>query len=140
LQSFTFVSLKLNTKINWDALGIGASLICAIHCALLPLMFTSLPVFGFNIIENQYFEILMVVIAFAVGIYSLYHGFKKHHHNLLPLIVFTAGFVFLILKLFFVEYESWLLVPAVCGIILAHIINYKACQLHNHAHKEDCDH
>ena len=42
----------MNLKINWDALGITASLACAIHCALLPLFFTSLPILGINIIEN----------------------------------------------------------------------------------------
>src|SRR3954470_20562384 len=79
--------LNNNFKINWDALGITASLACAIHCALLPLIFTSLPVFGFNIIENKVFEIIMVLVAFAVGIYSLFHGWKKHHHSLLPIMV-----------------------------------------------------
>jgi hypothetical protein len=36
-----FISLpaRMKGKINWDALGIGASLACAIHCALLPLFF-----------------------------------------------------------------------------------------------------
>jgi hypothetical protein len=132
--------LKTNFKINLDTLGIAASLACAIHCALLPLIFTSLPVFGFDIIENYSFEILMVVMAFAIGIYALYHGYKKHHHSLIPIIVFTAGFIFLVMKLFFVEYENWLLVPAVSGIILAHMINYRLCRVHNHAHKEDCNH
>jgi hypothetical protein len=127
-------------KINWDALGITASLACAIHCALLPLLFTSLPIFGVNVIENTYFEIIMVAVAFFVGTYSLYHGFKKHHHSLLPLAVFSVGFVFLILKLFFVRYENWLLVPGVSGIVFAHMINYKSCRVHNHAHKEDCNH
>ncbi len=132
--------LNKNYKINWDTFGIAASLACAIHCALLPLVITSLPIFGINIIENKAFEIFMVVLAFAVGIYSLYHGWKKHHHNLLPMLVFFAGFVFLVLKLFFTEYENWLLVPAVTGIISAHIINFRACKIHNHAHADDCKH
>jgi hypothetical protein len=130
----------MNKKINLDTLGIASSLACAIHCALLPLFFTSLPIFGINIIENTYFEIVMVCAAFCIGTYSLYHGFKRHHHSLLPLIVFSSGFVFLVLKLFFAEYEKWLLIPAVAGIVFAHLINYKFCQLHNRAHKEDCDH
>lgn len=140
-KSFIFTSLKMiNKKINWDALGITASLACAIHCALLPLFFTSLPIFGINVINNTAFEIMMVTLAFFVGTYSLYHGYKKHHHSVLPMVVFSLGFVFLVLKLFFVEYEHWLLIPAVSGIVLAHMINYRSCQVHNHAHKEDCDH
>ena len=72
----------MNLKVNWDALGITTSLACAIHCALLPLFLTSLPIFGFEIIENPVVEIVMVTLAFCVGIYSLYHGYKKHHHSL----------------------------------------------------------
>ncbi len=131
---------NMNFKINWDTLGIATSLACAIHCALLPLIFTSLPVFGINVIENFAFEISMVVLAFAIGIYSLYHGYKKHHHNLLPIAIFTTGFMSLILKLFFAEYENWLLLPAVIGIIAAHLINFRLCRIHNHAHAKDCAH
>ncbi len=130
----------MNSKINWDALGITTSLACAIHCALLPLFFSSLPIFGVNIIENHFFEIVMVALAFIIGIYSLYHGWKKHHHSIVPMLVFSAGFIFLVLKLFFVEYEHWLLIPAVTGLIVAHIINYRSCKVHNHAHADDCNH
>ena len=130
----------MNFKLNWDALGITTSLACGIHCALLPLLLTSLPIFGFEIIENPVVEIIMVTIAFCIGIYSLYHGYKKHHHSFTPMIVFSIGFVFLVMKLFFVEYETWFLVPAVLGIVIGHIINYKACRLHNHAHATDCAH
>jgi len=127
-------------KINWDALGIGASLACAIHCALLPLFFTSLPLFGFNIIHHLGFEIGMIGLSLAIGMYSLWHGFRKHHHSLLPIGLFVAGFIFLVLKQFFLEYHNWLLVPAVLLIVTAHINNYRSCQVHNHAHADDCDH
>jgi hypothetical protein len=130
----------MNSKINWDALGIGTSLACAVHCALLPLFLTTLPIFGINIIENLSFEIFMVALAFAIGFYSLYHGYKKHHHSLLPISIFTAGFIFLVLKLFLIEFETWLLIPAVIGIVTGHIINYRSCRVHNHAHAEDCAH
>ncbi|MDX2047179.1 MAG: MerC domain-containing protein, partial [Chitinophagaceae bacterium] len=54
-------------KINYDALGIAASVACAIHCAVLPLVLTSLPVLGTNIIDNPGFEYLMIIIALAIG-------------------------------------------------------------------------
>lgn len=127
-------------KINWDALGIGASLACAIHCALLPLFLSSLPLFGINIIDNTLFEGIMIGVAFCIGSYSLYHGYKKHHHSLVPLSLFLAGFVFLVTKEFFVHYHGWLLIPAVILIIAAHLLNYRSCRVHNHAHADDCDH
>lgn len=130
----------MRLKINWDVLGISSSVACAIHCALLPLFFTSLPVFGINIINNNAFEVGMVILAFAIGILSLYHGYKKHHHSFWPMIVFSIGFVFLVLKLFFAAYENWLLLPAITGIVSGHIINYRFCGIHHHAHENDCKH
>ncbi len=128
-------------KINWDALGIVTSLACAIHCAILPLFLTSLPIFGMEIIENRWFEFTMIGLAFVVGIYSLWHGFKKHHHSFVPMTVFTAGFFFLVLRMFVPHsYEIPLLVVAVIGIVLAHLMNYKSCRVHNHAHADDCEH
>lgn len=130
----------MSSKINWDALGVGTSMACAIHCALLPLFYTSLPLFGIDIIENIFFEIAMILLALVIGTYSLYHGYRKHHHSLLPLGLFMAGFTLLVLKQFFIKFETWLLIPAVVLIVTAHIINYKSCRVHNHAHADDCDH
>jgi hypothetical protein len=130
----------MRLKINWDTLGIGTSLACAIHCALLPLFLSSLPLFGMNIIHNTVFEIGMIGLALAIGTISLWHGFRRHHHSLFPVVIFFCGFVFLVLKQFFIRYETWLLIPAVALIISAHLINYKFCRIHNHAHRDDCDH
>lgn len=116
----------MNIKLNWDGLGIATSVLCAIHCGLLPLLLPVLPLFGINIIHNATFEWGMIAIAFLVGIYSLYHGFKKHHHSFQPLIIFSIGFVFLIAKQFS-AYEFVLLAIAVLFIITAHVNNYRLC-------------
>ena len=130
----------MKIRINWDALGIGASLACAIHCAFLPLFLSSLPLFGINIIHNMAFEIGMILLALAIGSYALLHGYKKHHHSFLPFSLFIAGFLLLVLKQFFIHVETWLLIPAVLLIVTAHLINYKSCRVHNHAHADDCNH
>lgn len=130
----------MKSGINWDALGIGASLACAIHCALLPLVVSSLPLFGINIIHNMAFEVGMIGLALAIGTYALYHGYRWHHHSFYPVLLFYTGFAFLVLKQFFIHYQTWLLIPAVTLIVTAHLINYRSCRVHNHAHKEDCDH
>jgi hypothetical protein len=127
-------------KINWDAIGITASLACAVHCALLPLFLTSLPLFGVNIIHNLFFEAGMIFLAFCIGSYSLYHGYKRHHHRFVPLVIFAAGIALLVLKQFFIHYEAWLLIPAVLLIVLAHLLNYRSCRVHDHGHSDDCNH
>ena len=127
-------------RINYDALGITTSLACAIHCAILPLLLTSLPVFGVNIIHNYVFEYGMIGLAFAVGMYALYHGYKKHHHKALPVFFFSAGISFLLLKELFHDYRILLLIPAVILIVAAHYINYRLCRKANHCHAGDCNH
>jgi uncharacterized membrane protein YoaK (UPF0700 family) len=127
-------------KINWDAFGIAASVACAIHCAVLPLILSSLPLFGINIIENQGFEFLMIALAFVVGVYSLYHGRKKHHHSYYPMVLFAAGISLLFIKSMLHSHSLMLLLPAVSLVVIAHYLNYKLCGVHNHAHADDCNH
>ncbi len=108
-------------------MGIATSIACAIHCAILPVLVTTLPVFGINIIHNSYFEWGMIILAFIVGSYSLYHGFVKHHHSFYPIILFSTGFAFLVLKQFFILYEILFLIIAVLLIVAAHYYNYRLC-------------
>lgn len=101
------------------------SVACAIHCALLPIFLTSLPLLGVNIIHNQVFEIVMTTIALAVGAQALYHGFKKHHRSILPLALFATGMVCLFAKQIWHTAELLFLLPAVLLIVSAHFINYR---------------
>jgi len=125
---------------NWDAIGISASLACAIHCALLPLFFSSLPLLGINILHNYQFEFGMILVSFAIGAYSLYHGYKKHHHSFKPIILFSVGIAIMFSRMVFREIELYLLFPAAILIIYAHVNNHMRCRVHNHAHADDCDH
>ena len=118
----------MTLKINWDYFGIGTSLLCAIHCALLPVILTSLPLFGINIIHNSFFEWGMITIAFLVGCYALVHGYIKHHRSKLPFMIFASGFIFLILKQFSGQAEYFFLFLAVGLIISAHYINFRYCR------------
>jgi tetrahydromethanopterin S-methyltransferase subunit C len=130
----------MKLQVNWDALGVATSVICAIHCAALPLVLTSLPLFGINIIHNNFFEAGMITLAFAIGSFALYHGYKRHHHRVLPLLIFSVGFIFLVLKEIFISSETLLLIPAVVFILTAHFFNYRFCRKANHCHSTDCYH
>ena len=127
-------------KINYDALGIAASIACAIHCAVLPLVMTSLPIFGINIVKNTGFEFGMIILAAAIGVYSLRHGFQKHHHKKTPVMLFSIGIILLLMKQAMEEYKLILLIPAIILIITSHTLNYLNCRKANHCHTEDCNH
>ena len=127
-------------KINYDALGIAASIACAIHCAVLPLLMTSLPIFGINIIKNTAFEYGMIFLAAGIGVYALRHGFQKHHHKKTPVLLFTIGIILLLLKQSIEKNILVFLIPAVILIVTAHILNYLHCRKANHCHTDDCNH
>lgn len=115
----------MNTRINWDFFGIVTSIACAVHCAILPLIISSLPIFGINIVNNSLFEWLMIGIAFVIGSVAVLHGYSSHHKSLTPFYLFIAGFSFLVFKQFFHDQEFIFLTPAVCFILYAHFLNYR---------------
>lgn len=137
-----YICRLMNFKINWEALGIGASLACAIHCAIMPLALSSLPLFGINLIHNIYIELLLLGVAFAIGIFSLWHGFKKHHHHLETIGIFSVGICLFVLHQFIKFPYSALvfIVPGVAAIITAHVLNHRFCTQANHCHADDCAH
>jgi hypothetical protein len=117
----------MKRKINWDAFGVATSVVCAVHCAILPVVLTSLPLFGINIIRNEAFEIFMIALALCAGIFALQHG-RKHHGQLLPALIFSAGIFFLFAKEIWSEKEIFFLIPAVTLILTAHFINHYLCR------------
>lgn len=120
----------MTRKVNWDALGITTSILCAIHCAVLPLAVATLPVLGVNIIHNAFFEYVMIGLAFAIGTRALWHGFSHHHRRLTPWFLFLGGIILLIAKQVWHSYEFRILPFAVLLIVTAHILNFlwtKSC-------------
>ena len=132
----------MNFRINWEALGVGASVACAIHCAVLPLFMTSLPLFGINIIHNVLVEVLLLGAAFVIGFTTLWHGFKRHHHKIVTLLLFTAGMLLFTVNQFVqFSFSTFLLiVPAVSLVIAAHFFNHRYCKQAKHCHTSDCNH
>jgi len=129
-------------KINLDGLGIATSLACAIHCAVLPLFFSSLPLLGINILENHVFELGMIGLAFIIGTSALWHGFRRHHKLIWPLLLFATGIGLLATKELSHQSHAWYWVlPAVICIVSAHILNYFLCRRAKSCHVEaGCNH
>src|ERR1700739_2268534 len=118
----------MKAKVNWDAMGIVTSLACAVHCAILPLLVSAFPLFGINILHNAFFEWGMIGLAFIIGVLTLLHGYRKHHQSLTPVLIFSTGFLFLLLKQFLPSMEYWFLAFAVMGIVSAHLYNFRLCR------------
>ena len=62
-----------------DRFGATGSLICAIHCALLPLLLAAIPTLGLSAWLGDGFELAFIAFATSVGIFSLVYGYRRHH-------------------------------------------------------------
>ena len=117
-------------KINYDRWGIITSIACAIHCAVLPILFSTLPFLGINIVESPVIEYSMIGVSLLLGIVAMRHGYKCHHKRILPVILYAAGFSFLILNQIFKEQFVLLFIPlAIILIIGAHGLNMYCCRI-----------
>ena len=61
-----------------DRLGAAGSLVCAVHCALLPIAIAALPALGIASWLNEGFEQGFVVFATLLGIFSVLWGYRRH--------------------------------------------------------------
>jgi hypothetical protein len=61
-----------------DRLGATGSLLCALHCALLPVVIALLPSIGLAGLLGERIEVAFVLFASAVGLYSLVSGYRRH--------------------------------------------------------------
>lgn len=112
-----------------DKLGILASVACAVHCALLPLVITVLPLVGMEFLANEWVEIFMLCLAVCIGAWSLVGAYSLHK-SLVPLTVLMLGFALIGTGHFGIDDWEPVLIPlGGLTIAAAHYINWKAHRL-----------
>jgi hypothetical protein len=61
-----------------DRFGAAGSLLCAIHCALLPIAIATLPALGIASWLGDGFERGFVLFATLLGLFSVIWGYRRH--------------------------------------------------------------
>ncbi|GAB2512271.1 MerC domain-containing protein [Lysobacter humi (ex Lee et al. 2017)] len=61
-----------------DRVGFAASVLCAIHCALLPLALAAVPVLGLKLGGVIDLDQAFVVFATVLGVTTLSFGYRRH--------------------------------------------------------------
>ena len=108
-----------------DQWGVIASVGCAIHCAALPLIITTLPLLGLGFLGNIWVEIIMIIISILIGTYALSTSYPKHKKGL-PILILVIGFLLIAAgHLVFEEMEAFLVPIGGLTIAAAHLINWK---------------
>lgn len=110
-----------------DRIGMTASTLCAVHCAVVPLLLTFLPLAGLGFLANPVFEMGMIIVALLLGVSSIFLAYFRTHRKLLPLILLLIGFAIIILGHLFIKGWVEAIVVPVGGltIAIAHFVNFK---------------
>lgn len=61
-----------------DRIGATASMLCAVHCALLPFVLALLPLIGLEFLAGHTFERIFVACAAALACASLLAAYRRH--------------------------------------------------------------
>lgn len=113
---------------QWDVLGISVSVLCAVHCVVLPLALTSFTIVGVPLLHNPWLEAAIIVCSLLIGLMAFYKGCFVQHKVKWPVLLFVAGFVLLLVNQWN-EQNAFYLIPAAAVLMIsAHYINYRLCQ------------
>jgi len=126
-----------------DSFGAFAAILCAVHCALLPVALAALPALGVGLFASQSVEFLYVAFATALALTSLVQGYRLHRNHRalwfagLGLLTVWAGVLLPLIHDNVIAHA----VVMTCGgtlIAIAHLINLKLT--HSHVHDGCCSH
>ena len=125
---------KTRMRTILDRIGISASLLCAVHCAAMPLAIAILPLAGAHVLFDGTVEVVMIVLSATIGIVSLGSSYRVHR-RLNPLMIMAAGATILVANFFGHDTHSELVetlhpyIAAAAGILIAtaHRINMRLC-------------
>lgn len=126
-----------------DRLGAYGSLLCAIHCALLPVVIALLPALGLMSMGSDRFEQAFVVFATLLGLFSLIQGYRRHG-VVRVLWLLIPGLSVLWLAVLYPPLHQSLVPHAIAMTLggtlvgLAHVANLRLN--HGHLHDASCTH
>jgi len=108
-----------------DQLGMTASIACAIHCAALPFLITTLPLMGLSFLAESWVELTMICLSLIIGIWSLSTSYPKHK-RFLPIGILIAGFACIATGHYLIHELEAILIP-LGGFTIAgaHFVNWK---------------
>lgn len=120
-----------------DRVGATASMLCAVHCALLPFVLALLPLIGLEFLAGHTFERIFVSCAAVLACASLVTAYRRHRRPH-ALFLMVPGIALLVIGVA-VNLDVHVLVHTTCvvtgGLLVAsaHVVNLVLAHRHHHA-------
>lgn len=126
-----------------DRIGATGSIVCAIHCALLPVVIAVLPSLGIALWLGDGLEQAFVLFATLLGLFSVVWGYRRHG-AIRALGLLLPGLAVLWTGVLYAPLHHALVPHAVAMTLggtlvgLAHVANLRLN--HGHVHDASCAH
>ena len=114
-------------NLNLDMLGMGTSLICAVHCLAIPFLISFAASAGLEFLQHSFFEVTIFGLAAIFIIGSLLPGLIRHHKNSIPLIFGLIGLSFVFANHEWLQHKAYWL--SFTGAVMITYAHYKNLQL-----------
>lgn len=119
-----------------DRLGFAGSLLCAVHCAVLPVLLAMAPALGLKLAGGVDVDQAIVVFTALLGVAMLVIGYRRHR-ALRPVLLLVAGLALLIVGAFSGAHDHSLAHAGVMtagGLLVAaaHLLNLRLSHLARH--------
>ncbi|MEM9857473.1 MAG: MerC domain-containing protein [Bacteroidota bacterium] len=118
--------------LHMDFIGFCSSAICAIHCALTPVLISLLPLAGLQFLTNAMIEYSLIIISIILASLALFRGYTRQHKDPLPLVIVGYGFLFITLGRF--AQADWQEVffssIGATSVAIAHVVNWIRIKQH----------
>ncbi|MCK0160007.1 MerC domain-containing protein [Allomuricauda sp. F6463D] len=118
--------MKTNSP-TFDVIALFSSLICAIHCAAVPIVLSFSSMASLHFLHNPIIEWLFIGLAVVFVFVSLLPSYRTAHRKSMPLLIATVGFCLIILGRFDFG-ETWETINTGGGALMvsvAHFVNFK---------------
>lgn len=126
--------MKNFLSIHLDAIGFSASLLCAIHCALIPVCISLFTWSGFVYLSSPWIEITILIASSVLAVTSFIPAYLRHHKKGHVIALALVGFIIVGLgRTEFLSDAEFILVPlGAIMIAFSHILNGKFCYRYKH--------
>jgi MerC mercury resistance protein len=122
--------MKNFLNLHLDLFGFFTSMLCAVHCAAVPMLLTVSTWSGLQLLDNPSIEVGVLCASLVLALLSIFPSYLKIHKRLNAIAMVGIGFILLGLSRLIVE-EVWEVVFTSAGatlVALAHIVNWKLCR------------
>ncbi len=121
--------------IDWvERAAVGASALCLIHCAGLPLLLAALPALSSLIPIPESFHVWVLAFAVPTSALALVTGWR-HHRRAYPLMIGAVGLALLAIGALLLLGGRWETPVTIMGSLClasAHIANWRLRHVHHH--------